>query len=522
MMPASIAPASPAVGLPEEIANLQRAGVRIVAGLAWVFLILLTAGGVIGGLEGVAPVFICGFVANLLPTRAAFHGDNDDVTRLMIGTLAFLYPALCIFLLRGSHWQVDSHLYFLAALPALTVLCDWRPIVLAAGLIAVHHLGLGALRPAWVFGGASEMGRVIFHVGAVVTEAAFLVYVVEQLRTRMVRQSAARRESERLAEDAIRSRDGMEAAMRKARLAEQTADDERQRRQAMEAAADERRRSDMLMLADRFKASVLDTVRSVGVASDDLECSARSLDQIAQSATRDSEGMARSARRSLEDARDLAVRVRELAGSVSAISGRAGEQARLGSDARAASAASHRTVASLADHSATIGGFVASIQQIARRTNLLALNATIEAAHAGDAGRGFAVVAQEVKALARQTGGASSEIQALASAIDSGAGEVNEALASIEAMIMQWSKTAKAISEEVQQHGATALAAESIANQTASSAADIAAEANGAARSAETTAALSAKVTGAASGLSETARALQLATERFVDQIKAA
>ncbi|WP_293967589.1 methyl-accepting chemotaxis protein [Sphingomonas sp.] len=508
--------------MPLEVATLQKVGVRAIVAAAWVILLGLAIGCLFTQAADGWIVLASGLIANFLPTRAALRGRYDGATRMQVGTLAFLYPALGVFMLSGYAWQLDAHMYFFAALAALTVLCDWRPIILAATLIALHHLVLDKLAPSWVFSGEGSYGRVLFHAGAVVFETSFLVYVVQQLRSRMIRQLSARQESERSAAEAIAARDELHAAMLQARAAEQIASDERHRRHAAEAAAGERRRSDMLVLAETFRASVLDAVRSVGVASADLDTSARSLDDIAQSATRDSEAMARTARRSLEDARQLALRVRELAGSVSAISGRVGEQARLGSEARAASASSHRTVAGLADHSVTIGGFVQSIQQIARRTNLLALNATIEAAHAGDAGRGFAVVAQEVKALARQAGGASSEIQALASAIDSGAGEVNEALAAIEEMIAQLSRAAEAISEDVARHGLTALAAESIADQTALSAADIAAEASGAARAAETAAALSAQVTGAASGLSETARALQAATERFVDQIKAA
>ena len=51
-----------------------------------------------------------------------------------------------------------------------------------------------------------------------------------------------------------------------------------------------------------------------------------------------------------------------------------------------------------------------TIADISEQTNLLALNATIEAARAGHAGKGFAVVAEEIKALARQTAGATGEI----------------------------------------------------------------------------------------------------------------
>jgi methyl-accepting chemotaxis protein len=60
-----------------------------------------------------------------------------------------------------------------------------------------------------------------------------------------------------------------------------------------------------------------------------------------------------------------------------------------------------------------VSSVTGAIDRIARQTNLLALNATIEAARSGEAGRGFAVVAGEVKALARETTGATAEIAAV-------------------------------------------------------------------------------------------------------------
>ncbi len=79
----------------------------------------------------------------------------------------------------------------------------------------------------------------------------------------------------------------------------------------------------------------------------------------------------------------------------------------------------------LVTSSQKIGEITSLIGSIAEQTNLLALNATIEAARAGEAGKGFAVVANEVKELAKETGGSVEEIEKIVSEIQDGVSRVS-------------------------------------------------------------------------------------------------
>ncbi len=507
---------------PTDLQSFRARGIAILAVAGWACTLWLAVMGAWLDADGLAPVLVVAVLVNLAPTLMVVQRRHDAVARLVAGAPAAVYPALAVYLLQGHAWQMDAHMYFFVALAALVVLCDWRPIALAAGLIAVHHLVLETAAPGWVFTGSGNVGRVIIHATAVGLQLAVLSYVTARLRSLMIRQETARSESEALAGEAIDSRNRMETAIAAMRAAEASEARERQHRQAIERELAARREAEMMALAEAFQASVADIVDSVGSASTKLDGSARALNELAQAATRQTVASAAAATQSSESAGRLSAQIHALTEAVTSIASVAEQQVRLGSEARTASTSSHAAVLALVERTQTIGNFANSIQQIAARTNLLALNATIEAARAGEAGNGFKVVASEVKQLAGQATGASSEIRELAGSAEQGAGLANDALGRIAATIGQLATAADTIQAEVRHHHQTAASIERTADSTAAGIDIMAGEMLGVARVAGETAGLSDMVARSATGLLDTARALRVATDRFVVQLKAA
>jgi methyl-accepting chemotaxis protein len=264
---------------------------------------------------------------------------------------------------------------------------DWRPILMAAGVAAVHHvsfyylqeLGYGVMcftKPS--------LGIVLAHAGYVVAETVVLAYLAHVLRA----ESLQAAELQRLVE-------------------------------AMD-------NSGRIDLRDSGKATSVAGLALSGVIT-------RLRDTISQLAS-GAELVATAARESASDSKELADGTRTQTEALSETSnavrqlgdivGRNAEQARDANrlvDSAVTVAAKggdvvSRVVTTMGEISASsrkIVDIISVIDEIAFQTNLLALNAAVEAARAGEHGRGFAVVASEVRNLAQRSATAAKEIKQL-------------------------------------------------------------------------------------------------------------
>lgn len=102
-------------------------------------------------------------------------------TRYLSAVALIGEPALMLFLMSGHPWQMDMHMYFFAMLALTIAWCDWRAIIMAATVVALHHLLLLYLLPAAVFPAEGNLERVLLHAAIVAFQTAVLVWISNKL-----------------------------------------------------------------------------------------------------------------------------------------------------------------------------------------------------------------------------------------------------------------------------------------------------------------------------------------------------
>ena len=300
----------------------------------------------------------------------------------LLSRLAFAFAltamvALHIDLGRGT---IEFHFGVFVVLGLLLVYSDWRPILLAAGLVAVEHLVTDRMQ---AFGAdvycttSPSVLKVVMHAVYVILQTGAEIYMTVWMN-RAARQGAA-------------SADALTDTLGRLRAALATTQESAAR---IESASHE------------IAGGNADLRQRTEQSADQLQRAASSMVQLTATVNGSAESAAGANR---------------LAASASRVAERGGEVVR-------------EVVSKMDDittSSRRIADIIGVIDGIAFQTNILALNAAVEAARAGEQGRGFAVVASEVRSLAQRSATAAREIKSLINAsvenVDAGSRLVDEA-----------------------------------------------------------------------------------------------
>lgn len=319
--------------------------------------------------------------------------------------------------IHQAHGLIEMHFGVFVLLAFVAIYRDWLPLIVAAALIAAHHVIFCLLQHhgygVWLFQDMDDhVLRVFIHAGYVIAETIFFLIFTH----------TARRD--------VAVGDVLMVTTRQIMWQPKIIDF---RVKVDASSAELKQFSDLIESIKRL-------LQDVNHVSQELATSAQELDQKRDHLETRTESMQGDICNLVNSINTLSSAVHEIAANADAaaqsVNNAYSDEASLrgivqsSQEINAQLGMASERVLTLNAACHAIDNVVSVITSIAEQTNLLALNAAIEAARAGEDGRGFAVVADEVRALAMRTRESTKEIVNLVHDLQQGSDETLKIMAS--------------------------------------------------------------------------------------------